>query len=89
MPRGAEPSPVRVGFSIPKKKHRLSVNRHRIRRLLAEAWRLQKHHLYPAIPEGTQLQLFIIYTDTTAPTQEKVMEAVLKGMEQLKKTLNP
>nr|WP_276133705.1 ribonuclease P protein component [Flavipsychrobacter sp. JY13-12] len=90
VPRGAEPSPVRVGFSVPKKKHRLSVTRHRIRRLMAEAWRLQKQELYPAIPEDTQIQLFILYTDTTAnPTQEQVMKAVLKGMGKLKTAINP
>jgi ribonuclease P protein component len=86
--RGAGLPPVQVGFSVPKKKFRGSVQRHRIRRLISEAWRLQKHLIHPCIPEDKQLHLFIIFTHTEMPTQEQVMQAVAKGIEGLKKVLD-
>jgi ribonuclease P protein component len=81
--RGDELSPVRVGFSIPKKRFRLSVHRHRIRRLMAEAWRLQKQGLYSAIAADKQLQVFLIFANNTMPDQETISQAVKAGMERL------
>jgi ribonuclease P protein component len=76
-------SPVQVGFSVPKKKFRSSVHRHRIRRLMAEAWRLNKHTLYAAIPESQQLHLFLIFTDAAMPEYDVVKAAVVKGIGKL------
>ncbi len=76
-------SPVQAGFSVPKKKFRSSVHRHRIRRLMVEAWRLNKHALYDAMPTGQQMHLFLIFTDTKMPDYEPVKEAVIKGIEKL------
>jgi ribonuclease P protein component len=78
-----------VGFSVPKKKFRKSVERHRVRRLMAEAWRLNKQNIYPAIPADKQLHLFIIYTDNVLPAQQLITEAIVKGMEQFSKILSP
>jgi ribonuclease P protein component len=83
-----ELSPARIGFSVPKKKFRLSVHRHRITRLLREAWRLNKHDLYAIIPPGKQLHLFLIFTDKEMPEFEKVQAAVIKAIEKLKQTIN-
>jgi ribonuclease P protein component len=82
----AEESPVRAGFSVPKKKFRSSVNRHRIRRLVVESWRLNKHLLYPAIPDDKQLHLFFIFTDIKMPEYETVRAAVVKGIGKLSLT---
>lgn len=82
-PRLAELSPVRAGFSVPKKKFRLSVHRHRVRRLMVEAWRVNKHIVYTAVPQGWQLHLFIIYTGQTEPTLAEVTDAMIKGTERL------
>jgi len=74
-----------VGFSIPKKRFRSSVHRHRIRRLIAEAWRLQKHDLYAAIPAEKQLQVFLIFADSTMPEFETIQKAVKEGIDKLVK----
>jgi ribonuclease P protein component len=90
VPRAADSiSPVMTGFSVPKKKFRSSVHRHRIRRLMAEAWRLNKQTLYTAIPEGQQLHLFFIFTDIKMPVYELVREAVVKGIGSLKDIIKP
>lgn len=87
-PIGDEKSPARIGFSVPKKKFRKSVHRHRITRLMREAYRLNKHELYTAIPVGKQLHLFFIFTDTTLPDINVVTTAVLKGIAELKSSVS-
>jgi ribonuclease P protein component len=72
-----------TGFSVPKKKFGSSVRRHRIRRLMSEAWRLNKHTLYATIPPDKQLHLFFIFTDSAMPDYEAVKEAVIKGIRNL------
>jgi len=79
---------VRIGFSVPKKKFRLSVHRHRITRLLREAWRLNKHELYAVIPKDKQVHIFFIFTDKEMPEYQTVLASVIKGIEKLKQVIN-
>jgi ribonuclease P protein component len=72
-----------TGFSVPKKKFKSSVHRHRVRRLMVEAWRLNKHSLYEAIPATQQMHLFVIFTDAKMPDYEPVKEAMIKGIGKL------
>ncbi len=84
MPRNEDnASPVLAGFSVPKKKFGSSVKRHRIRRLMAEAWRLNKQQLCTVIPTDKQLHLFLTFNDTILPDYETVRKSVLKGIEKL------
>lgn len=83
-----EPSPVRTGFSIPKKRIKKAVGRNRIRRLLREAWRLQKHPLYQNIPSGQQLHCFLIFTGNEKLTFEEAKTAVKKLNDKLIQKLN-
>jgi ribonuclease P protein component len=85
----AKASPVLAGFSVPKKKIRKSVGRHRIRRQMVEAWRLNKHLVYPIVPPGKQLHLFFIFTDIAMPEYEVVQNGVLKCIDKLLAVLNP
>lgn len=87
VPRcAAETSPVLAGFSVPKKKFRKSVQRHRIARLMREAWRLNKHSLYAAVPANMQLHVFLIHTGAEMPDFDTVKAAVLKGIAALQET---
>lgn len=83
LPREAEVSPVRVGFTVPKKKFRKAVERNRVKRLLREAWRLNKHTLYAAVPEESQLHIFLIFTDNKLPDIETVTAVIKTGIEKL------
>jgi ribonuclease P protein component len=88
VPRGEEVSATRAGFSVSKKKFKHSVDRGRVKRLLREAWRLQQHELSALIPEGKQLQLFLVFTDAALPDYQVVYDAVGKGIIKLKKALS-
>lgn len=81
--RGPESHPARAGFVVPKKKFRHAVNRNRLKRLMREAWRLQKGAFYSSIPAGMQLHLFFIYTDTKEADYPTVFAAVAKGLIKL------
>lgn len=76
-------SPVQIGFSVPKKKIKAATDRNRIKRVLREAWRLQKHALYQAVPEGQQLQCFLIFTGTLPLPYPWAELMVHKAMEKL------
>jgi len=76
-------APVRAGFSVPKKRIRKAVGRNRVRRLLKEAWRLQKHALYLAVPAGCQLHCFVIYTGAPDLSFAEAQAAVLKLQQKL------
>ena len=73
-----------TGFSIPKKKFRHSVDRHRIRRLIVESWRLNKQMLYPDVPESKQLHVFYVFTDKVMPEYTAVHAAMLGCISRLK-----
>ncbi|MBL7683770.1 MAG: ribonuclease P protein component [Flavipsychrobacter sp.] len=87
VPRGAEYSPALAGFTVPKKKFRKSVQRHRIARLLREAWRLNKHSLYAVIPPDKQLHVFLIYTGIEMPEYSIIEASVQKGVAALQEAV--
>ncbi len=55
--------PVQVAMSVPRKKFKKAVNRNRIRRLMREAYRINKHRLYQELQlEEEQYAIMLIYT---------------------------
>lgn len=74
--RGPKDAPVRVGFSVPKKRMPHAVQRNRIKRLCREAWRLQKHALYPLVPADKQMHLFFIFIGKEIPDFKESKQAV-------------
>jgi len=80
---------VQVGFSVPKKKFRSSVDRHRVRRLLVEAWRLNKHNLTECIPDDQGLHVFLLFLNTELPEYDSVEVAVANGIKKLCDIVKP
>jgi ribonuclease P protein component len=79
-----ETAQLQAGFSASSRNFKKAVDRNRIKRLLREAYRLQKAPLEQALQtKQQQLALFLIYTGKELPAyaliKEKV-EAVLKKL---------
>lgn len=88
VPRvGEEGVLVKTAVSAPKKKFRKAVQRNRVKRLMRESWRLQKHLLYEAVPPCRQLHVFLIFTGRELPDFTEVSSAAQKGIERLKRLL--
>jgi ribonuclease P protein component len=85
----AQVAAVQAGFSVPKKKFKRSVDRHRVRRLMVEAWRHRKHLLPPVVPAGMQLHVFVLFTDAALPEYATVEQAMTTATDRLLRQLTP
>lgn len=85
-----KPSPViRAGVTASKKHFKKAVDRNRIKRLLREAYRLQKAALVQQVKEaGKNGTLFFIYTDKTIADFGTVHRAVGGCLQRLSKNLH-
>lgn len=80
---------LRVGIGVPAKKFRKAVDRNRIKRLLREAWRLQKPELKEILEERkTALSVFLIYTGRELPDFRTVSEKVKRVIEKLREHIH-
>lgn len=71
----AEGPPLRVAFSVPKRHARKAARRNRIRRLLREAYRLQKPNFSAALPQGSAWLLWQ-WLSPKAPTLLQLKETM-------------
>ena len=79
---------VQVAVSVPKKVFKKAVHRNRIKRLMREAWRLQKGPLEQSLQQKElHLQVFIIYTSPELPTFDGVYEKMTAVLQKLQTTL--
>ena len=75
---GTEPAnPLQAGFTVSSRHFKKSVDRNRIKRLMREAWRLQKNALQEKLAaDHKRLVVFLIYTGKGLPAWETVCEKV-------------
>lgn len=60
--------PLQAGFAVSAKYFKKAVHRNKIKRLIREAYRLQKNELQQKLSEtGRQIALFIIFTGKEIP----------------------
>lgn len=83
----AEPG-LKAGVSASKRYFKKAVDRNRIKRLLREAYRLQKEALVArAKAAGIEGAIFFLYTDNTIADFETVKTAVGKCLQRMQKTI--
>ena len=77
-------APVQVAVSVSKKGFRRATDRNRIKRLLREAYRLQKEALVQQVTEkGLRAVLFFIYTDKEKAPFDVIFKAMTHCLNQL------
>lgn len=79
-------SSVQAGFTVSKKNFKQAVKRNRIKRLMREAYRLNKNELYLELGEK-QLAVFFIYIGKEMPVFSKVEKAIKKAFRQISNNL--
>ncbi len=74
------PFPAQIAITVPKKKFKKAYERNRIKRLIREAWRLNKHKLYSHLEKNnSSIEMMLIYTPSEMPDYK----SVLSNTEQL------
>ena len=82
----SDKSPLQMGVAVSSRHFKKAVNRNRIKRLIREAYRLQKNELKNYLEQQEKgLSLFIIYTGKSLPDYQLVFEKTGKLLEALKK----
>jgi ribonuclease P protein component len=82
----SEESVVQVGVTAGKKYFKKAVDRNRIKRLIREAYRLQKNDLRNVLNKNHQnCFLFFFYTDKTIASFSIIKEAMNKCLKRLEK----
>ena len=77
---------IQVGVTAGKKHFKRAVDRNRIKRLIREAYRLQKIELTGTLKQNHQNGfLFFMYTDKTIASIQVIKEAMNKCLQRLKK----
>lgn len=77
----AKDAPVSILISIPKKRIKSAVRRNRLKRLVREAYRLNKHRLNPALfQDNHRLEVAFIYVKDEVSDYATIQKSVVKAL---------
>lgn len=75
--------PARIAISVSKKKFKRAVKRNRVKRLVREAYRLNKPEFYKQIPSGHTVDILFIYLDQNLPVYLKIEKAIKSALQKI------
>ena len=79
---------LQFGVGVSGKNFKKAVDRNKIKRLIKEAWRLQKNEMKEKLQaDNKQLNVFFIYTGKEIPEYKFVFDKVKISIEKLIKTV--
>ncbi len=85
----ASPFPLQTGFAVSSKHFKKAVDRNRIKRLMREAYRLQKNDLQiQLMKQHKYLAVFIIYVGNELPEYQFIFDKTGKVLNRLFKITN-
>ena len=81
-------SHLQAGFSVSSKNFKKAVDRNRIKRLMREAYRLQKYSLQNELEQKDKyLALFILYTGNEVPLYDVISKKMTAALHQIEKII--
>ncbi len=80
--------PIKVSFSVSKKKFKKAVDRNRIKRLMREAWRHNKVDYYKDLDNPSYLHIMLIYTSQEIENYQEIKSKMNKGFKKLLSQIN-
>lgn len=76
--------PVRIAFGVPKRNFKQAVKRNRIKRLLRESYRKNKHALYEALElKSVKITVMCIYTAKEVPSYAEAEGKIILSLRRL------
>ena len=84
QPLPAEECSLLFGVAVGTKHFKRAVHRNRVKRLIREAWRLQKNELQQQLQQsGLQMQVFVLYTGKELPAYQLIYDKTTIALQKL------